>query len=79
MAKDARELSASIQLDVHRHGGHVGFVAGNLPWRPLYWLEQRIPRWLLQQLTQDAGGQGQASEDLAAGGGKRPGRGSGSG
>jgi predicted alpha/beta-fold hydrolase len=55
----ARELSASIQLDVHRHGGHVGFVAGNLPWRPRYWLEQRIPRWLQQQLSDHApAGQG---------------------
>ena len=50
----ARELSASIQLDVHRHGGHVGFVTGCLPWRPRYWLEQRIPGWLQQQLTADA-------------------------
>jgi predicted alpha/beta-fold hydrolase len=45
------ELSPSIQLEVHRHGGHVGFVAGNLPWRPRYWLEQRIPGWLRQQLA----------------------------
>ena len=49
----ARELSASIQLEVHRHGGHVGFVSGRLPWRPRYWLEQRIPMWLHQQLASD--------------------------
>ncbi len=49
----SRELSASIQLDVHRNGGHVGFVAGRFPWRPRYWLEQRIPGWLQQQLAGD--------------------------
>jgi uncharacterized protein len=52
-----RELSPSIQLEVHRHGGHVGFVAGRYPWRPHYWLEQRIPGWLQQQLGQAQTGQ----------------------
>ena len=27
-------------------GGHVGFIAGNLPWRPLYWAEWRVPEFL---------------------------------
>ena len=37
------ELSASTELEVSDHGGHVGFVHGTLPWRPRYWLEERIP------------------------------------
>ncbi|MEK7303686.1 MAG: hydrolase, partial [Pseudomonadota bacterium] len=44
------ELSTAIELDLHRHGGHVGFVGGRLPWRPQYWLEERIPVWLREQL-----------------------------
>jgi predicted alpha/beta-fold hydrolase len=39
----ASELSSSTQLEVADHGGHVGFVSGNLPWRPVYWLEERTP------------------------------------
>ncbi len=40
------ELSASAELEVSTHGGHVGFVHGDLPWRPRYWLEERIPAFL---------------------------------
>ncbi|HEU4564663.1 MAG TPA: hydrolase [Gemmatimonadaceae bacterium] len=27
-------------------GGHVGFISGTLPWRPLYWGEWRVVEWL---------------------------------
>jgi hypothetical protein len=46
----AGELSPAIQLDLHRHGGHVGFVGGHLPWKPQYWLDERIPNWLQQKM-----------------------------
>lgn len=39
------EVSAAVQLAVSAHGGHVGFVGG-APWRPHYWLEERIPEFL---------------------------------
>ena len=38
----AHELGPGITLELARHGGHVGFVAGHLPWRPIYWLEERV-------------------------------------
>ncbi|GAC1318444.1 MAG: hypothetical protein NVSMB22_00210 [Chloroflexota bacterium] len=28
------------------HGGHVGFVAGSLPWRPKYYVENRVGEFL---------------------------------
>jgi predicted alpha/beta-fold hydrolase len=40
------ELSASTEFDFHRHGGHVGFVDGSIK-HPTYYLERRIPAWLL--------------------------------
>jgi len=50
VAPTAGELSPSITFALHQHGGHVGFVAGRLPWRPRYWLDEQIPNWLGRQL-----------------------------
>ena len=35
--------SPSVRLEASSHGGHAGFVAGAVPGRPRYWLEERIP------------------------------------
>lgn len=40
------DLSDKIILEVSNKGGHVGFVSGNVPGKPVYWLEQRIPDYL---------------------------------
>lgn len=40
------ELSDKVELELSETGGHVGFVAGSVPWRPVYWLETRIPQYL---------------------------------
>lgn len=42
----AAELAACVTLELSEQGGHVGFVSGKLPWRPRYWLEERIPAFL---------------------------------
>ncbi|MDD1631514.1 MAG: hydrolase, partial [Methylococcaceae bacterium] len=48
---DLDELSSSIHLEITQGGGHVGFVAGEIPFKPDYWLEQRIPEFLKQHLS----------------------------
>lgn len=40
------ELGPGVTLEVAKRGGHVGFVAGSRPWRPVYWLEGRILKFL---------------------------------
>ena len=38
--------SPSVSFDVSARGGHVGFVAGPVPFRPVYWAEERVISWL---------------------------------
>ncbi len=40
------ELGSGVTLELAAGGGHVGFIAGNRPWRPHYWLETRILEYL---------------------------------
>lgn len=42
---ESHELAPCVTLEVSPRGGHVGFIHG-LPWRPRYWLEERIPAYL---------------------------------
>jgi predicted alpha/beta-fold hydrolase len=44
------EISPMVHMEVYDKGGHVGFVAGWNPLRPQYWLEQRIPEFIHEQL-----------------------------
>lgn len=45
---EQNELSSSVSLEVTAGGGHVGFVSGKIPFKPQYWLEQRIPEFIRQ-------------------------------
>ncbi|WP_374089747.1 hydrolase [Methylomicrobium lacus] len=47
---EANELSPAVHLEIAQSGGHVGFVTGAYPFRPRYWLEQRIPEFLMLQI-----------------------------
>ncbi len=46
----ADELSDAITLEVSPKGGHVGFITGSIPGKPVYWLDQRIPEFLKKYL-----------------------------
>lgn len=45
------DVSATVELDVSDHGGHVGFVATRAGARPAWWLDRRIPAWLEHTLA----------------------------
>jgi hypothetical protein len=47
LPRDA-DLAAAVTLELSSHGGHVGFIAGANPFKPRYWLEQRILRHLAE-------------------------------
>jgi predicted alpha/beta-fold hydrolase len=43
------QLSQHVTLEIAEAGGHVGFVEGGTPWRPRYYLPQRILNFLESQ------------------------------
>lgn len=45
-APKQEELSDSVSYTLVKHGGHVGFVSGKLPWVAEYWHEQKICEFL---------------------------------
>jgi predicted alpha/beta-fold hydrolase len=45
------ELSDNVTLELTEDGGHAGFISGGMPWRPNYWLEERIPEFLSNHLS----------------------------
>jgi predicted alpha/beta-fold hydrolase len=40
----------ALHLEFVEHGGHVGFIAGRVPWRPVYYLERRLGEFFAQHL-----------------------------
>ena len=39
---EAAALSEAVTLEVSEHGGHVGFIEGGSPWRPRFYLPERL-------------------------------------
>ncbi|RZM73942.1 hydrolase [Pseudoalteromonas rubra] len=42
----ADQISDQVTLAVSQRGGHVGFIAGRNPFKPVFWLEQIVPAYL---------------------------------
>ncbi len=40
------DLSSTTTLELSAKGGHVGFISGHVPGKPVFWLDQRIPEYL---------------------------------
>ncbi|UCB56110.1 MAG: hydrolase [Thiotrichales bacterium] len=43
------EISEHVELLLAHHGGHVGFVAGRLPWKAEYWHEGKIVEFIMNR------------------------------
>ena len=50
----AARSNPALHCEFPEQGGHVGFIAGNLPWRPLYWAEWRVIEFLSSHVPSSA-------------------------
>ena len=50
---DPTELPKNIEIECSKHGGHVGFLGGTIL-KPEYWLQSRVPEYLLEKLPEKA-------------------------
>ena len=50
----ARDIPA-LQVEFVDRGGHVGFIGGRVPWRPLYYAERRLGEFFAQRLRERSG------------------------
>jgi uncharacterized protein len=42
--------SPAVDFRTTETGGHVGFIGGSAPWRPEYWAEELVVRWLIEKV-----------------------------
>lgn len=45
-----QRASSSIDFRTTAQGGHIGFVGGRVPWRPVYWAEELAVGWLAKRV-----------------------------
>jgi len=48
--RDIHSIPNNICFEVSKKGGHVGFINGNNPLKPKFWLEHRVPNFLEDHL-----------------------------
>jgi predicted alpha/beta-fold hydrolase len=58
--REAARRNTNLHVEIVRRGGHAGFIAGSVPWRPFYYAEYRVGEFFAEQLTRAS-----ASEPLA--------------
>ncbi len=47
----ANQCAPAVTYELHQHGGHVGFIDGGTPFRPRFFLEQRIIGFLMKAVA----------------------------
>tara|TARA_B100000686_G_C16784848_1_gene974524 strand:- start:1955 stop:2740 length:786 start_codon:yes stop_codon:yes gene_type:complete len=48
---DASDIPECVQIELPRKGGHIGFINGGSPWKPTYYLPNRIIGFLDRQIN----------------------------
>jgi predicted alpha/beta-fold hydrolase len=49
--REAARRNPALHLEFVRRGGHAGFIAGSVPWRPFYYAEYRVGEFFAEQFA----------------------------
>lgn len=63
--EEAREIAArnpALHLEFVDRGGHAGFIAGSLPWRPFYYAEFRVGEFFAEHFARASTGKASAKK-----------------
>jgi predicted alpha/beta-fold hydrolase len=49
--REVARQNPALRLEFVSRGGHAGFIAGSVPWRPFYYAEYRVGEFLAEQFA----------------------------
>ena len=49
-----QDVSEHVTLRISDKGGHVGFISGKNPFKPIFWLEKAVPHYFSQHVSNKA-------------------------
>ena len=59
-AREAARQNPALHLEFVDRGGHAGFIAGSVPWRPFYYAEFRVGEFFAEQFARASAGKASA-------------------
>ncbi|MDP9205445.1 MAG: hydrolase [Gemmatimonadota bacterium] len=60
--REVARQNAALHLEFVGRGGHAGFIAGSIPWRPFYYAEYRVGEFLAGQFARASAGEPLANQ-----------------
>ena len=53
--RDIARSNTALEIEFVKKGGHAGFIAGSVPWRPFYYAEYRVGEFFAEEFERKAG------------------------
>jgi predicted alpha/beta-fold hydrolase len=61
-AREVARQNPALHLEFVNRGGHAGFIAGSVPWRPFYYAEYRVGEFFAAQFARPSAGKASAKQ-----------------
>ena len=61
-AREVARQNPALHLEFVDRGGHAGFIAGSVPWRPFYYAEYRVGEFFAEQFARGSAGKASAKQ-----------------